>query len=163
MTLLLGWQTQRDGGFGFAPPSHVSKSLAAYDGEAHLITVAPTGAGNGKDVIIPNALTYTGPMILMDPKRELYAVTARGRREMGHHVVRLDPFGDSSDALNPLEIFDLAGADVACDAQMLGELISLAALGAKEPFWDISASALCSGVTPPWQAANCPRSAIWWR
>src|SRR4051812_4199702 len=64
-----------------------------YGGEGHLITVAPTGAGKGRSVIIPNLLSYDGPVVVTDPKGENFAVTARARRQMGHAVYKLDPFG----------------------------------------------------------------------
>ena len=69
-----------------------SKPLENY-GEGHLLTVAPTGTGKGRTAIVPNLLYYQGPVVVIDPKGENYAVTARCRREMGHRVFKLDPFG----------------------------------------------------------------------
>ena len=63
-----------------------------YDGSAHLMTVAPTGTGKGRSVVIPTLLTYPGAVVVLDPKGENYQVTARARREMGQQVIRLDPF-----------------------------------------------------------------------
>jgi type IV secretory pathway TraG/TraD family ATPase VirD4 len=39
-----------------------------YSGDSHLMTIAPTGAGKGRSVIIPTLLTYPGPIIVVDPK-----------------------------------------------------------------------------------------------
>ena len=120
-----------------------------YDGDSHLLTVAPTGAGKGVSVIIPNLLNYTGPVVVFDPKGENYAVTSRRRREMGHKVIKLDPFGVSdgeSDGFNPFDVFDVPNSKIESDAQMLGELLSKTNRGQKEPFWDISATGLCSGL-----------------
>ena len=77
-----------------------------YEGDSHLMTIAPTGAGKGRSVIIPNLLNYAGPVIVVDPKGENYHVTARYRREvLGHRIVKLDPFGQTkdgpSDSFNP--------------------------------------------------------------
>ncbi|MGB1288308.1 MAG: type IV secretory system conjugative DNA transfer family protein, partial [Aggregatilineales bacterium] len=57
-----------------------------YTGDSHLVTIAPTGAGKGRCAIIPNLLRYRGPVVVVDPKGENYAVTARTRREMGQKV-----------------------------------------------------------------------------
>lgn len=120
-----------------------------YHGDSHLMTIAPTGAGKGRSVIIPTLLNYPGPIIVVDPKGENYAVTARRRREMGQRVIRLDPFGvidHEGDSLNPLDIFDLPNADIETDAQMLAEMLSVGNRGVKDPFWDLSACGLHSGL-----------------
>lgn len=120
-----------------------------YDGDGHLMTIAPTGSGKGRSVIIPNLLHFEGPVIVVDPKGENFKVTARRRREMGQAVYVLDPFRvmvDKSDCLNPLDIFDLSNADVETDAQMIAELLSGDSFSAREPFWDISGRGLYSGL-----------------
>jgi hypothetical protein len=120
-----------------------------YTGDSHLITIAPTGAGKGRSVIIPNLLTYKGPIVVFDPKGENYAVTARTRKEMGQQVIRLDPFGvidKDSDCFNPLDIFNLSNADVETDAQMLAELLSQGNKWTRDPFWDLTACGLISGL-----------------
>ena len=129
--------------------AHRGTRPISYTSDGHLMTVAPTGAGKGRSVIIPNLLNYPGPIVVIDPKGENYAVTARRRREMGHKVIRLDPFGvidRHSDSLNPLDIFDLKNADVETDAQMLAELLAMDNKGGEEPFWDLSACGLLSGL-----------------
>ncbi len=120
-----------------------------YEGDSHLLTVAPTGAGKGRGVIIPNLLTYQGPLVVFDPKGENYLTTARRRREMGQRVIKLDPFGvvdQQSDGLNPMDVFQLQGADLESDAQMLAELLSTSNRGLKEPFWDLTGCGLHTGV-----------------
>lgn len=44
--------------------SPASEQFIAYDGDAHLCTVAPTRSGKGRGVIIPNLLSYTGPAVI---------------------------------------------------------------------------------------------------
>src|SRR5207253_2157203 len=41
-----------------------------YDGDRHLLTIAPTRAGKGTTTIIPNLLTYGGSALVVDPKGE---------------------------------------------------------------------------------------------
>ncbi len=151
-SILLGQNHEkRSLGFTAASGSEVSVGEAVnYTGDAHLCTVAPTRSGKGVGVIIPNLLTYTGPVVVFDPKGENYNVTARRRREMGHRVIKLDPFGvteGASDALNPLDLLDLpAAGDVDSNAQTLAELLATGIHGHREPFWDISGIAFASGL-----------------
>ena len=126
-----------------------AKQIVNYSGDSHLITVAPTGAGKGRGAIIPNLLTYKGPVVVVDPKGENYRVTARRRKELGQKVIRLDPFGvvdKHSDRLNPFDIFDLENSDTETDSQMLAELISRENTGQREPYWDNSARGIISGL-----------------
>ncbi|HQX50364.1 MAG TPA: type IV secretory system conjugative DNA transfer family protein [Planctomycetaceae bacterium] len=117
--------------------------------EKHMLTIAPTGAGKFRSVLVPELLTYPGSIVCLDIKGEAYCVTARRRREMGQRVVRLDPFeviGPSSDALNFFDLFSLPNADLETDAQMIASIISDGNSVAKDPFWDLSARGLIAGV-----------------
>ncbi len=151
-TILLGSRIAKPS-LGFSPvsvPSSTLQATLAYTGDAHLCTVAPTRSGKGVGVIIPNLLAYTGPVVVFDPKGENYTVTARRRREMGHRVIKPDPFGvtkGASDSLNPLDLLDLpAAGDVDSNAQTLAELLATGIRGHREPFWDISGTAFASGL-----------------
>ena len=64
-----------------------------YSDERHLITIAPNGTGKGTCVQIPVLLQYDAPMLVIDPKGENAAVTAKYRKEgMCHNVLILNPF-----------------------------------------------------------------------
>lgn len=121
-----------------------------YIDDGHLMTVAPTGSGKGVGVIIPNLLTYPGPVVVTDPKGENYSVTSRARRSLGQAVYKLDPFGvvdPHSDSLNPLDVFMLPNSERETDAQMLAELLSLGNVSSgSDSFWHNSAYGLLSGV-----------------
>lgn len=122
-----------------------------YEGDSHLMTIAPTGAGKGRSVIIPNLLNYAGPVIVVDPKGENYHVTARYRREvLGHRIVKLDPFGQTkdgpSDSFNPFDILTMLGANANDEARMLGSLIMVEQILTKDPFWENWAGTLLSGI-----------------
>ncbi len=100
-------------------------------------------------MIIPNLLTYQGPVITIDPKGENYQVTARRRREMGQRVIVLDPFHvvtQKGDRLNPMDIFDLDKSILDCDAEMLASMLSVGHHFADDPFWSDSASAIMAGL-----------------
>jgi type IV secretion system protein VirD4 len=114
-----------------------------------MLVIAPTGAGKGRGVIIPNLLHYDGPAIVVDVKGEAASVTARHRRDIGQEVVTLDPFhvlGASTDCLNPLDLLAASPATIADDAFMLAEMIANGSRGTKEPFWDDHAVSLISGL-----------------
>lgn len=159
--LLVGWNSGEQAAFGYSARSTrhvVTEEPVWYNGEGHLLTVAPTRSGKGRGVLIPNLLNYPGPVVVFDPKGEFYRVTARRRREMGQKVVRVDPcqvIGPESDTLNPFDIFGLANADLETDAQTLAEWLSQGNRGTKEPFWDNQASALHSGLIT--HVANNPK------
>lgn len=135
---------------GYSSSHDESPEPVTYSGDSHLMTVAPTGAGKGRGAIVPTLLGYDGPVVVVDPKGENYAITARFRREMGHKVLKLDPFGvsgtDGTDALNPLDLFHLEGAHLECDAQAMADMLAVGNVSAREPFWDLSSRALISGL-----------------
>lgn len=80
-----------------------------WDGESHLLTVAPTRTGKSTLQIVPNLLQYKGSALVLDPKGELYAQTANWRRDNVGPVYALNPFGmpgvaGDTNVFNPLEI-----------------------------------------------------------
>lgn len=152
-SIFLGWEDDgRSSAFGFGASGQRKRPRAKpilYDGDSHLMTIAPTGAGKGIGVIIPNLLRYTGTVIAIDPKGENYQVTARRRRDMGQKIVVLDPFHvvtPISDALNPLDLFKLPRSILECDAEMLASLLSVGHEFSREPYWDDTARALLSAL-----------------
>jgi type IV secretion system protein VirD4 len=154
--LLLGWKSE-DGkkqpiGFGeprAADPAIEGEVPLLYSEDRHLVTIAPTGAGKGRGVIIPNLLRFEGSVIVIDPKGETWHVTARRRKEMGQEVRLLDPFGAVSkrtDSLNPFDLFNRPGALLDADAEMLASLLAGDVGFHKEPFWDNWGRSLMAGV-----------------
>jgi type IV secretion system protein VirD4 len=121
--LLVGWSLEAEPasppwGFSFGSPEQTPSTgfldPILLSGEGHLITIAPTGQGKGRCCIIPALLRHDGPVIVIDPKGENYAVTARHRRAMGQKVVLLDPFGvtgEPSDSFNPLDVIDAGSVE----------------------------------------------------
>lgn len=134
--LLVGWSLEagwRRPLFGFRPrddsyPSPARALEPILDAsEGHLLTVAPTGAGKGVSCIIPALLRYPGPVVVVDPKGENYAVTARRRREMGQEVILFDPFhvtaATSRHRLNPLDLANPDSAAFVEDVATLAHLV----------------------------------------
>ena len=137
-------------GFDKKPVASTAQEAVGYEGEAHLATIGKSGSGKGRSSVIPNLLTYKGSAVVLDVKGELYYTTARARREMGQDVILLDPFHwivEKPDQLNPFDLLDLFNEeDLDSEIQNLASLLVLKGSISKEPFWDISATALLTGV-----------------
>lgn len=118
-----------------------------YPGETHLLTIAPPGAGKGTSIVIPNLLLYEGSVIVTDPKGELFAITARHRREkLGHKIIVLCPWADklsrelgipiSDHGFNPLSIIQ-EGEDIKDEAELISSLLIPGGVNMKpdDEFW----------------------------
>ncbi len=132
-----------------------SSTAELYRKDGHLITFAPTGAGKGVRVIIPNLLHYEGPVIVIDPKGENFAVTARYRSTvLKQRIFVLDPFevvsqqvlddlGVERARLNPLDLINFR-SDLGPQLTMMAAMFSVDT--GLEPFWDQSARQLLTGA-----------------
>ena len=100
-----------------APDSDRMAGHLHWDGEGHLLTVAPTRSGKSTTTIIPNLLRYRGSCVVLDPKGELYEQTAGWRADVGP-VYRIAPFDAVTDAFNPLMTMQRPS-----DVRALAELI----------------------------------------
>lgn len=74
-----------------------------WDGDGHLLTIAPTRSGKGKTTIIPNLLRYQGSCVVLDPKGELFEATSQWRSTIGP-VYRIAPLDEGSG--KPVHRFD---------------------------------------------------------
>jgi type IV secretion system protein VirD4 len=105
-----------------------SDAVLRYPGPGHLITVAPTRSGKGRDVIIPALLDWPHSAVIFDPKGELYAVTAAKRRRFGE-VRRLDPYGlgarlmkgTKASRYNPMARLDSRSIEFSAQAEKISD------------------------------------------
>lgn len=159
--LLVGWSLEEDRfrrpiGFTFGDPKKNPKTgwidPILMEGDGHLVTIAPTGAGKGVGAIVPALLRFPGPIIVVDPKGENYAVTARRRREMGQEVVVIDPFGITTDdgegtgRFDPLDILDVDTASGVDDAALIAWALLPASLDPRNAYWIGRARQLLCGL-----------------
>jgi type IV secretion system protein VirD4 len=133
--ILVGWSLEHERptepiGFSFGErdkdPRRGYQNPVLFQGDGHLITIAPTGAGKGTGCIIPTLLRHPGPVIVVDPKGENLAVTARRRKEMGQRVIVLDPFGvtaHETDRLDPTDMIDIHSMARIDDLSTVGHLV----------------------------------------
>lgn len=145
--LLVGWslesrRARRAIGFTYGHPlrspdtGYLDPILLA--GEGHLMTIAPTGAGKGTGCIVPALLRYPGAVIVVDPKGENVAITARHRREMGQRVIVIDPMGvtdEGTDTLNPLDAIDIDSADAVDEVAVLAQALGAGAHDERNRYW----------------------------
>jgi type IV secretion system protein VirD4 len=121
------------------------------DGEGddrHLVTIAGSRAGKSSTVLIPNLKRYSGSAIVLDPKGELVWTTAAARRQLGQHVIVLDPFaelGEASACHNPFAELGLGREEhVAADAALLADALIIG--NDRDPHWTDAAKNLIRGL-----------------
>jgi type IV secretory pathway TraG/TraD family ATPase VirD4 len=125
----------------------------------HTLIVARTRTGKGTRVIVPTLLRYQGSALVIDPKGENAAITARARQnimpgmETPVHIV--NPWGELGDhfrklgfepaTFNPLDALDRYDPDAVAMAQELANTIC-PPLSGKDQFWQGSAAGLLTGI-----------------
>lgn len=126
-----------------------------YPGDAHLILIAPSGAGKGRDLLIPALLRYEGSTIVIDPKGQLAAVCGPYLVKRGNRVFALNPFRILRKQLrrlihagfNPLAALDPKSPSFAADCDSLAEAICFHdGTGENASYFTDSARQLISGV-----------------
>lgn len=64
--------------------------------DRHLWNSAQNRSGKGTGLIIPNLCLWPGSAVIIDPKGENAAITARNRALLdGHQAIALDPFNEA--------------------------------------------------------------------
>lgn len=121
-------------GFYIGEQYHYSKS-------GHLLTVAGTRAGKGVNLILPNLLTpgrFNGSWVVIDPKGENAAISARVQREAGRKVVILNPWNLldlGGVAYNPLDLLKSDRLNLSDDVQLIAEgIVPMKAEGDNDHF-----------------------------
>ncbi|WP_374949570.1 type IV secretory system conjugative DNA transfer family protein [Mucilaginibacter sp.] len=126
-----------------------------FNDKGHILTVAGTRGGKGTNLIIPNLLDAGGvetSFIVIDPKGENAAITARYQRESGKTVIILNPWDllvlhvGEAKSYNPLDMLDVYSTHLIDDIQIIAEMIVPQNLGAKDSFWTDSARTIISGL-----------------
>ena len=127
--------------------------------EKHMVTIAGTGSGKSTGALIPNICLHEGNILVIDPKGELAAITARRRghggggvRGMGDDVFVLDPFhivpGFQTASYN---VFDEMERVAQYDADRPVSYASKVAQAlipntSKDPYWDEAPRTFISGL-----------------
>lgn len=124
----------------------------------HSLIVARTRTGKGTRVIIPTLLRYINTCIVIDPKGENAAVTARARAlppfNQAIHII--NPWGELDGAFkarglsyatyNPLDILDRNDPNAVATAQAMAAAICPKDKGGKDAYWSDSAASVLTAV-----------------
>jgi len=122
-----------------------------YDKPGHLLTVGSTRSGKGVSLIVPNLTrmgAFSGSWVVVDPKGENAAVTARVQREMGRKVVILNPWNLhdlGTSAFNPLDLVQ-DGPNLPDDVGMIAEALVPKKANGQDDHWNSRARALITGL-----------------
>ena len=122
-----------------------------YSKSGHILTAAGTRAGKSTNLIFQNLLIpklFDGSWVIVDPKGELAAVSARVQRNAGRKVVLLNPWDLLSlgnTAYNPLDILK-SSKNISDDVQMIAEAIIPTTAGGDQDHFDNRARAFVSGL-----------------
>ena len=122
-----------------------------YNKPGHLLTVGSTRSGKGVSLIVPNLTrmgAFPGSWVVVDPKGENAAVTARIQREMGRKVVVLNPWNLhdlGTSAFNPLDLVQ-DGPNLPDDVGMIAEALVPKKATGQDDHWNSRARALITGL-----------------
>jgi type IV secretion system protein VirD4 len=108
----------------------VATDAVGYPGGVHLITIGPAGSGKGTGIIVPNLATLRRSILIIDPKGEAAAITARKRAQFGR-VLIINPFNVLSEKLphlksqgfNPLAALDPEDDNFTDDCVGIGQAL----------------------------------------
>jgi len=132
--------------------SRESGKVLRYLGPGHLITVAPTRTGKGRDILIPALLDWPYSCVVVDPKGELASVTSAQRRRFGQ-VIYLDPYGLHGGLMkgarpsryNPMARLDPNSIEFSAQSEKISDSL-IWEEGEALSFFTGGARGLCSGI-----------------
>lgn len=108
----------------------------------HVLLMMTTGAGKTTGPIASTLLNTLDTALVLDPKGELWNLTAGWRKRQGHHVVRFDPLGLGANcSWNPLDEIDSGEDEVAVISLLAENLVSYPATTG-DTHWTASARSL---------------------
>lgn len=120
-------------------------SFPSYSDNRHLCTIGTTRSGKGATTIIQALLQLPHSMVIIDPKGQNAAITARHRRAMGQDVFVLNPFGLHTSApwhlprhrYNPLAHLNIYEPSVVADASAFAQALIITQ--GRDPYFDDTA------------------------
>lgn len=129
-----------------------------YPGKAHGLVCAPTRSGKFRDVLAQMLATWRGSCLIIDPKGQACAVTARHRqKKLGQEVWRLDPFNllpglpgvrwcPQAAQVDPMSTLNAGSDRFGADADNIAEALVPENLHLDDNHWVSSGRSLCSGI-----------------
>jgi type IV secretion system protein VirD4 len=99
----------------------LGRKLVRLPGQQHVILAAPSRSGKGVGVVIPNLLSYSDSMVVLDIKGENHEITSGWRASQGQAVYRFDPYSEHSHRWNPLHAISLDPRHQISDVQSIAQ------------------------------------------
>jgi hypothetical protein len=138
------------------------KWLVGISDDRHLCTIATSRAGKGRSFVIPALLTWPGSALIIDPKGQNAAVTARKRGQggagiadpLGQTVRIVDPLGEINDPdlrtmvarFNPLANLNPSAPDYVETVRAIADALVVPSGDKSGAFFDNAARGLIAGV-----------------
>lgn len=127
--------------------------LVGCNDDRHRTVVAGSRSGKGRSVLIPELLTNAGSAIVIDPKGENTAITARYRAEvLKQKVFAIDPFRITPPhcepyraQFNPMKTITMESLSAVEDAGLIADALIVPS-NSKDTHWDDTARAFIEGV-----------------
>jgi type IV secretion system protein VirD4 len=141
-------------------------TFPSYTDNRHLATIGSTRSGKGSTVIGQALMLTQHSAIVIDPKGQNAAVTARRRRAMGQDVYVLNPFGMHGappwnlprHRYNPLGHLDINDPNIVADVSALSQALILTQ--GREPYFDDTARDLVTTLNLHLNATLGPRATL---
>lgn len=101
--------------------------VVSVPGVVHAAFFIPSGGGKSTGIVVPKLLSDPNSAVVIDPKGELYGLTARARAALGNEVAVIDPFGVTGTpnefCFNPLSLIGPKSPRVIDDAGALANAL----------------------------------------
>lgn len=117
-----------------------TRTFPTYRDNRHLVTFGPTRSGKGATTIVQSLLLVPHSCVVIDPKGQNAAVTARRRRELGQLVHFINPFkelGLGTSRFNPLAHLRIEQPNIVADLRSLADALIIPS--PKDTHWTDSA------------------------
>jgi type IV secretion system protein VirD4 len=119
--------------------------LRRMDDRHHLV-IGPTRSGKGVGYVIPNALIFSGSMVVTDLKGEIFQQTAGYRKATGHQVFLFSPGAAKTHRWNPMDFVRQDRGNRTIDIQNMASILIPETIGSENAVWQGTAQQVIAGV-----------------
>ncbi|CAN7608325.1 type IV secretory system conjugative DNA transfer family protein [Pararhizobium sp. LjRoot235] len=124
----------------------LGRNILRRQDDRHHLVIGPTRSGKGVGYVIPNALTFSGSMIVTDLKGEIFQHTAGYRKSNGHQVFLFSPGGKKTHRWNPLDFVRQDRGSRTIDIQNMASILIPETIGSESAVWQGTAQQVIAGV-----------------
>ncbi|CAN7571711.1 type IV secretory system conjugative DNA transfer family protein [Pararhizobium sp. LjRoot255] len=124
----------------------IGRNILRRQDDRHHLVIGPTRSGKGVGYVIPNALTFSGSMIVTDLKGEIFQHTAGYRKSNGHRVFLFSPGGKKTHRWNPLDFVRQDRGSRTIDIQNMASILIPETIGSESAVWQGTAQQVIAGV-----------------